>query len=124
MRQATLILVMVLVGCATDDLPEQAEEESEVAPTHDPDNCPGGGGGGADPHPIPAPKDCTQEASHELCLDCCDWNVENVWGERCRRLPNRDRRDRDERRQCWQDAERRRSDCQRECPIITVAPWP
>jgi hypothetical protein len=70
MRQATLILI--LVGCATDELPE----ENGLAPLHDPEGfCPGGGadpgGGGADPHPIPAPRDCTEEASRELCLDCC-----------------------------------------------------
>jgi hypothetical protein len=121
MRQATLILV----GCATDD---DLEEWNGLAPQqHDPDGfCPGGGGGGggggADPNLIPAPKDCTQEASRELCLDCCDWNVEKVWGERCRRLPNRTKKDRDERRRCWEDAERRRSDRHRGCPIVTVAP--
>jgi hypothetical protein len=120
MRQATLILVMILVGCATDDLPasEQAEEVSTVAPPHDPDeNCPGGGR--ADPNPIPAPRDCTVEADHERCYACCDWNVDKVWGERCRRMP---RRNKDERRRCWEEAERRRADCQRMCPgpILTI----
>jgi hypothetical protein len=79
---------------------------------------PTGGGGGADPNPIPTPRGCTVEADHERCYACCDWNVDKVWGERCRRLPRR------ERRTCWEDAERRRGDCQRWCPgpIITVAP--
>jgi hypothetical protein len=125
MRQAMLILVLILVGCATD---EDLEEWNGLAPQqHDPDGfCPSGGGvppnSGADPNPIPAPRDCTEEASRELCLDCCNWNVEKVWGERCHRLPNRTKKDRDERRRCWEDAERRRSDCQRGCPIVTVAP--
>jgi hypothetical protein len=125
MRQA--ILILILVGCATND---DLEEWNGVAPQHDPDgSCPGGGTGGgggaepdpipeADPNPIPAPKDCTQEASRELCLECCDWNVDKVWGERCRRLPRR------ERRTCWEDAERRRGDCQRGCPIVAITVTP
>jgi hypothetical protein len=84
----------------------------------------GGGGGGADPYPIPSPKDCTQEISHEACHACCDWNVDKVWGERCRRLPNRTKEQRKERALCWETAERLRGECQRECPsiITTVAP--
>lgn len=83
----------------------------------------GGGGGGADPYPIPAPKDCTQEITHETCVQCCDWNVEKVWGERCRRMPGRTKKQRQEKRLCWGDAEDRRGACQRECPPITaVAP--
>lgn len=80
----------------------------------------GGPGGGADPHPIPAPRDCTAEPTHEQCYACCDWNVDKVWGERCRRI-----KDRGERRQCWADAESRRGDCQRGCPRLTIteAPW-
>jgi len=71
------------------------------------------------PKPIPAPRECS--GTHEECYACCDWNVDKVWGERCRRIP---RKKRDERRVCWEDAERRRSDCQRGCPrpIITVSP--
>jgi hypothetical protein len=133
MRQAILVLVMVLVGCTDLSGPDGPDGGVLGAvPTHGQDNCPGGGGGGgggsggggeaADPHPIPAPRDCTEEASRELCLDCCDWNVEKVWGERCRRLPNKTKKDRNERRRCWEDAERRRRDCQLGCPIVTVAP--
>jgi hypothetical protein len=82
-----------------------------------------GGGGGADPYPIPAPKDCTQEVSYETCVHCCDWNVEKVWGERCRRMPQRTKKQRKDRALCWEDAENRRRACQRECPpITTVAP--
>jgi len=133
MRHATLILALILAGCATDDLPGEesgGEDESDVsmvAPTHDPENCPGGssgGGGGADPNPIPAPRDCSQEASLELCLDCCDWNVDNVWGARCHRIPKKNK---NERRRCWEDAERRRSDCQLMCPrgpILTIEALP
>lgn len=130
MRQLILVLVLVLVGC-TDELtdgnaPEDPDGEVIVgaAPTHDPDNCPGGGtdpgGGGADPNPIPAPRDCTAEPTHEQCYACCDWNVEKVWGERCRRI-----KDRGERKRCWADAENRRGDCQRGCPRLTItgAPW-
>lgn len=83
----------------------------------------GGGGGGdsggaqgndtADPRPIPAPRDCTQEVGHEECYACCDWNVDNVWGARCRRIPKRERA---ERARCWKEAEQRRADCQRTCP--------
>ena len=78
----------------------------------------GGGGGGADPNPIPTPRDCTVETDHEACMQCCDWNVDNVWGERCRRIPRK------ERRTCWEDAEMRRGVCQRGCPrpILTVTP--
>ena len=73
----------------------------------------------AKPRPIPAPRECSGE--HEECYACCDWNVDKVWGERCRRLP------RDERRACWGDAERLRGNCQRGCPgpgpiITTVTP--
>lgn len=82
---------------------------------------PGGGGGGADPHPIPAPKDCTVETDHEACMQCCDWNVDKVWGERCRRIPKKNKEDR---KQCWIEAEKRRSECQRPCPrpdpIVTI----
>jgi hypothetical protein len=83
----------------------------------------GSGGGGADPYPIPAPKDCTKEINHEACYSCCDWNVDKVWGERCHRIPKRNK---DERRRCWEDAEQRRSACQRMCPrpIITIEVLP
>jgi len=123
MRQA--ILILILVGCATNDL---EEERNGVTREHDPDgSCPGGSTGGgepdpipeADPHPVPAPKDCTQEASRELCMDCCDWNVDKVWGERCRRIPRRD-----ERRRCWEDAEARRAACYLTCPILTIEAQP
>jgi hypothetical protein len=84
---------------------------------------PAEGGHGADPYPIPSPKDCTQEISLETCVQCCDWNVEKVWGERCRRMPQRTKKQRAERRLCWADAEDRRGACQRECPPTTaVAP--
>lgn len=84
----------------------------------------GGGGGGhgsgvADPHPIPAPRDCTAEPTHEQCYACCDWNVDEVWGERCRRI-----KDRGERKRCWADAENRRGDCQRGCPRLTITRVP
>jgi hypothetical protein len=82
---------------------------------------PGPGSGTADPHPIPAPKDCTEHIFREPCMDCCDWNVDNVWGERCRRIPKNRK---DERAQCWKDAEKRRADCYRACPpgITTTGP--
>lgn len=126
MRHATLVLILILVGCidvptADDQSISDRDDGGEVIvgvkPTHAPDECPGGDGGrGADPNPIPAPKDCTVETDHEACYQCCDWNVDKVWGERCRRLPMR------EREPCWADAENRRGDCQRKCPILTVTP--
>jgi hypothetical protein len=88
MKQATLVMALVLVGCAIDghDPDDPDGDLVGAVPTHEQDNCPSGGGGGgsggggeADPHPIPAPRDCTEEASRELCLDCCDWNVDKVW---------------------------------------------
>lgn len=104
---------------------------TDPGPSNTGDGGHGGGGGigrgdtgKADPHPIPAPRDCTAEATRELCLDCCDWNVENVWGERCRRLPEKDQR----RRLCWEEAEARRADCHRMCPnpgpILTIEAQP
>jgi hypothetical protein len=85
----------------------------------------GGGGGGDRAHrrPIPSPRDCTVETDHEACMQCCDWNVDKVWGERCRRIPERNR---EERRLCWIDAEQRRSECQRPCPppILTAKELP
>lgn len=87
----------------------------------------GGGGGGADPNPIPAPKDCTLEVTHDDCYDCCDWNADKVWGERCRRMPDRTKKQRRERALCWKDAEKRRSDCYLTCPrgpIITTRGLP
>jgi hypothetical protein len=57
MRNATLILTLILVGCAIDGL---STEENGAAPTHDPEHCPGAGGGdgggGADPNPHPGPE--------------------------------------------------------------------
>src|SRR5690242_12629663 len=126
MRNATLLLTLVLVGCATDDPPanDGGPDESEVstvAPTHDPEHCPSGGGGGADPNPIPAPRDCTREPTWEQCYDCCDWNSKHVWEEMCRRIPKRkDRAD------CWRRVENElRPKCYESCnrpPITTVAP--
>jgi hypothetical protein len=79
----------------------------------------GGGGGGAAPYPIPSPKDCTQEVNYEACYQCCDWNVDKVWGERCRRIKNKK-----EQKLCWVEAENRRSECQLACPrpdpIVTI----
>jgi hypothetical protein len=81
----------------------------------------GGGGGGADPYPIPAPKDCTLELTHETCMQCCDWNVDKVWGARCNRIPKKKK---EERKLCWIEAEKRRSECQLACPrqdpIVTI----
>jgi hypothetical protein len=118
------ILILVIAGCAIED-PDEIGALA-AAPTHDLDICPGGGGGDgdsggdADPRPIPAPRDCTAEPTHEQCYACCDWNVENVWGERCRRI-----KDRGERKRCWADASERRGACQRECPRLTITrePW-
>jgi hypothetical protein len=136
MRHATLVTIMILVGCVdlptSDDQPIGGTEESEgaevivgIKPTHAPDDCPGGdGGSGADPNPIPAPRDCTVETSHDDCYACCDWNVDKVWGERCRRIPKRNK---DERRLCWEGAEKRRSDCYLTCPresILTIEALP
>ena len=74
-----------------------------------------------DPYPIPAPKDCTKELTHETCMQCCDWNVDKVWGERCRRIPKKNK---EERKLCWIEAENRRSECQMPCPrpdpIVTI----
>jgi hypothetical protein len=77
-------------------------------------------GGEADPNPIPAPRDCTAEPTLEQCLDCCEWNVDKVWGERCRRLPNRTKKQRKEKALCWEAAERLRGDCQRACPRLSI----
>jgi hypothetical protein len=141
MRNATLILTLILAGCAAE-LPDESGggdesggdesggdgDVSSAAETHNPDNCPGGGGGGgggADPNPIPAPRDCTAEVTHEACYACCNWNVDNVWGARCNRIPKKNRY---ERRRCWEDAEARRKDCQLLCPrpdpIITIGVLP
>jgi hypothetical protein len=145
MRYATLILI--LVGC-TDDLPMSVDDQSSggpdgevigAVPTHGQD-CPGGdplppppppapppSGSDpppppppppADPNPIPAPRDCSQLIDPVECRDCCEWNVDKVWGERCRRLPRK------ERGECWRDAERRRGECHRECPLVTITVTP
>jgi hypothetical protein len=128
MKQATLVMALVLVGCAIDghDPDDPDGDLVGAVPTHEQDNCPSGGGGGgsggggeADPHPIPAPRDCTQYIDPVECRDCCDWNVENVWGERCRRI-----KDRRERALCWKDAEARRGECHRLCPLLTITVTP
>ena len=86
---------------------------------------PGGGGqegGAADPHPIPAPRDCTAEPTWEQCYTCCDWNSKHVWEETCRRMRKEDRR------RCWERVENElRPECYESCkrpggPITTVAP--
>ena len=129
-----LILALTLLGCATDDLPDEQEDEEEAAggaldshgestaaPTHNLLYCPGGSGGPGG-KPIPAPRDCTKEATWELCYACCDWNEKHSWGETCRRLPRRSRGE------CWRRLENElRPQCQRGCklpggPITTVAP--
>jgi hypothetical protein len=137
MRQAT-ILIMVLaaaVGCVADDYDNtdlaaaREEAESMAAPTHDPTgpNCPGGSGGPGDGRkPIPAPRDCTKEPDLEACLTCCDWNVDKSWGETCRRMPGRTKKQRTEKALCWERAERLRGECQAACPrgpiVTTGAP--
>jgi len=136
MRQSAALILVLLFGCATDNLPdsEQAEwdgsddpddhDASSAAPTHNPDNCPGGsGGGGGEPSPIPAPRDCTAEPTWEQCYDCCDWNSKHVWEEMCRRI-----RDKKQRAACWRRVENDlRKGCYQSCkrpgdPITTVAP--
>jgi hypothetical protein len=129
MRRTTLILTLILVGCATDDLLVEEEwngpddgDVSTAAPTHNPENCPGGGGGG-EPSPIPAPRDCTREPTWEQCYACCDWNSKHVWEPTCRRLKRRE-----DRAACWRRLESElRPQCQKSCnrpggPITTGAP--
>ena len=98
------LLLLFLVACT--DLPvhewsaAEDDADSNAPPTHPLEDCPGNAPGGpvADPpggsvgRPIPAPRDCTQEPTWEQCYACCDWNFENVWGEMCRRIKNRDER--------------------------------
>lgn len=130
MRQATiLIMALAAVGCVADDddaeLAGEDEADSTAAPTHNPELCPGGSGG--EPYPVPAPRDCTTEPTLEQCLTCCDWNVEKVWGENCRRMPGRTKKQRKEKALCWERAERLRGECQAACPrgpsvTITGAP--
>jgi hypothetical protein len=136
MRQATLTLNLILVGCA-GDLPvsvDDGEIDADGVPTHNPDNCPGGGGGEIEPggggsgeiiidkKPIPAPRDCTRETDWILCYDCCDWNSKNVWERTCNRLKG------DAKRECWWRLENEwRPNCYKACnrpggPITTVAP--
>ena len=69
---------------------------------------PGGGGGG--PGPIPDRKVCTG-LEHSECYACCDYNLERVDGERCRRLRSPKRREK-----CWSEAEEILGKCQRSCP--------
>ena len=134
MRQATiLIMVLAAVGCVVDDddpdLSASEEAGSTAVPTHNPDNCPGGsgGGGGGEPYPVPAPRDCTREPTLEQCLTCCDWNVEKVWGENCRRMPGRTKKLRQQKALCWERAEALRGECQAACPrgpIVTITGAP
>jgi hypothetical protein len=91
------------------------------------DGGPGGGRSAGDagkPHPVPAPEDCTKEPTYEQCYDCCDWNVDKVWGENCRRMPGRTKEQRRAKRLCWERAEGLRSECQLGCPrpdpIVTI----
>jgi hypothetical protein len=125
MRQAALLIL--LVGCIAD-LPTSNDQSIDAAapdsgiagvrPTHEPDECPtgGGGGGGADPNPIPSPKDCTVGTDHEACYQCCNWNVDKVWGEQCRRMPGRTKKQRQQKALCWERAEALRGECQAACP--------
>jgi hypothetical protein len=135
MRHSTTLILILLVGCsgcAGDELTEEDLDEGEVstaAPTHDPTgpNCPGGSGtDGQTKKPIPEAKDCSKILDPDECKTCCDWNVDKVWGERCRRLPNKTKEDKRARARCWQDAERRRGNCHGDCPIdiltLTVTP--
>ena len=96
MRQAIILsMVLAAVGCAAADDDTDDEDlgasESASAPTHNPDNCPGGSGGPepSGKKPIPDAKDCSQILDPVECRDCCEWNVDKVWGERCRRMPKR-----------------------------------
>jgi hypothetical protein len=124
----TLILALVLSGCATDDLSDSEEEVDEEegseihrVPTHNPELCPGGSGGPGG-KPIPAPRDCTKELTWELCYACCDWNAKHSWGAMCKRLKE------PERAACWMRLEsERRPACYKACgrpggPITSVAP--
>lgn len=117
-RRGGTLRVRRAVRCVASDVdpPEDLSEEQQAAwDAYHGEDGPGGPcpGGGADPHPIPAPRDCTEEVGHEACYACCDWNVDNVWGARCHRIPKKNR---NERRRCWEEAEARRKDCQLMCP--------
>jgi hypothetical protein len=68
------------------------------------------------PWPVPAPRDCTTEPTLEQCLACCDWNVDKVWGENCRRMPSRTKKQRQQKALCWERAEGLRGECQAACP--------
>jgi hypothetical protein len=130
MRSATLVLVLLLAGCTVDDSWEPNDGEGDVGAvaSHDPDLCPNDRGGpdpsrgGPGGKPIPAPRDCTQEATWEMCYACCDWNAKHSWGEACKRYKE------PERAACWKRLESElRPACYKACerpggPITTVAP--
>ncbi len=95
-----MLLILALVGCIDDELDDPEGEASSAAIIEHGDPCPGGEavaeeagrtrtpsrGPGTPPRPL--------EPTHEQCYACCNWNVDNVWGERCRRIPWRDERKR------------------------------
>jgi hypothetical protein len=127
MRHTTLILTLILVGCAAELTDESDDEESNddgdvssAAETHNPDNCPGGSGGGGDPGPQPERKRCLPSNPDEICLDCCWYNHNHVDGWKCRRIKNPKKRE-----ACWKRAADelgrcQREDCDRYGPITTI----
>jgi hypothetical protein len=136
MRNATPILIqtLIMVGCATAD-PSSEEwglDDDDgvatvaVAPTHDPELCPGGGTGGDGGEPGGGPGDqperkrCLPSNPDDICLDCCWYNHDHVDGWKCRRIKNEKKR-----RACWERANEtlakcQREDCDRYGPITTI----
>lgn len=81
MRRATLVAILLLVGCIDDaptaddqliagrDEPDGGDVIVGVKPTHGPDDCPGGDGGGHGMDPEP-----DRNKDRNSCHDWCGWS--------------------------------------------------
>ena len=60
---------------------------------------------------IPDERDCTGIDDPVQCRNCCEWNVDYVWGERCNRMRNKKKK-----AICWEETEQKRGRCHKGCP--------
>jgi hypothetical protein len=67
------------------------------------------------------PKDCSVIEDPEACYDCCQYNADEHYGWVCRRLPNKTKKDKAERAKCWEEVEKYRAACQKDCPRIIIS---